>query len=324
MAIGLASGMKVQDSFVLAGYTETLAQAVELFNAASNGTLLYETMESVGHFSRETFFKSIGSLIQRRDITSTSALTDTALAMDENVMVKVNRIIGPIANTLDSLRKLGKDERDFSYNLGIQIAKAQVADALNTVVLAAGSVLVGQTALVNDYTAVGAGTLTHTALIGGLAKLGDRADAIKAWVMHSKAYFDLMANALADKVYEVASGVVYQATPGSLNRPVIVTDSPSLVITGSPNTYLTLGLTEGAGQVLISEPPIVTNQVITGQANLIQRLQGEYAYQLGVKGFAWDVTAGNNPTNAALGTAANWLVKATDLKDAAGVVVKTK
>ena len=54
------------------------------------------------------------------------------------------------------------------------------------------------------------------------------------------------------------------------------------------------------------------------------RLQGEYAYNVGVKGTAWDVANGGvNPDDATLGTGTNWDSVMDDVKDLAGVHIET-
>ena len=49
------------------------------------------------------------------------------------------------------------------------------------------------------------------------------------------------------------------------------------------------------------------------------------AYNLGILGYEWDMTAGGkSPDDTKLGASANWRKTATSLKDTAGVLVKTK
>ena len=54
------------------------------------------------------------------------------------------------------------------------------------------------------------------------------------------------------------------------------------------------------------------------------RYQGEYAYNMKVKGFTWDVTNGGaNPTAAAVATATNWDKTVADDKNIGGVQLVT-
>jgi len=120
---------------------------------------------------------------------------------------------------------------------------------------------------------------------------------------------------------------VQTGTPVTLNRPVLVTDDPSLVITtGSGSTavttYQTLGLTNSGIVIEDTEGEYVSFQEVLGLEQILRRMQGEYAYNLGLKGFTWDVTNGGaNPVASALATASNWDTAYVSEKDRAGVVI---
>ena len=64
---------------------------------------------------------------------------------------------------------------------------------------------------------------------------------------------------------------------------------------------------------------------VTGLENLVVRLQGEFAYNLGVKGFKWDTANGGaNPSDAAVGTGTNWDAAVSSYKDYAGIVIQSR
>ena len=61
---------------------------------------------------------------------------------------------------------------------------------------------------------------------------------------------------------------------------------------------------------------------VTGLEQILIRMQGEYAYNLGLKGFTYDVAnGGKNPVASALSTGSNWDVAYTSEKSRAGVVI---
>jgi hypothetical protein len=111
--------------------------------------------------------------------------------------------------------------------------------------------------------------------------------------------------------------------PG-LGRPILVTDSASLInTTPNPDQYFILGLTAGGVQLIDTETNDLIIDDVTGLEQLVRRYQGEYAFNVGIKGFQWDVTnGGSNPAAAALGTGSNWDKVVTDNKDTAGVVLQ--
>lgn len=146
--------------------------------------------------------------------------------------------------------------------------------------------------------------------------------------MHSKVYFNLVKEQITQKIDGVANFNVQTGTPVTLNRPVIVTDSDSLKVTsGSPavTDYYTLGLTSNGALCEVTETSDIVIDDVTGNEVLITRLQGEFAYNLGVKGFKYDVSSGGaNPNASAVGTGTNWDQVVSDNKQLAGVVLKSR
>jgi hypothetical protein len=322
MAIGTKSDFKIYNEQFFGGFTELLMQNADIFNAASAGTILVRPRRLKGDYEQESFVPEIASLITRRDVTSVSAATDLKMTQLEKASVKINRKIGPIAQTLDAWKKIAEDPQMFSLLLGQQTAKAALVDYVDTAIKAAIAALGNNSSVVYDGSA---GTMTHTALATGLSKFGDAAKSIKCFVMHSKVWFDLVKQSITDKITNVADVTINQGTAASLNRPVIVTDSAELVVSGTPNNYYTLGLVQAGIEIDESEEKDVESQIVTGLENLVMRIQGEYAYNLGMKGFTWDITNGGaNPTNSSIGTASNWDQVATDYRSLAGVRIKTQ
>lgn len=318
MAIGKQSDFVIYQEEFFGGYSEALEQNSDVFNAASAGSVVLRPNRLKGQFNKESFIKNISGLISRRDVTSTADVTDIALTQGEFVGVKIHRKIGPVANTLDSWRAIGETPQAMSFALGAQIGKAVAVEMANTAMLCAvaGITNLGAGALHDASTNTpSAGdmttqqTLNHYGLVKMLSKMGDASGNIVAWAMHSKPFFDLLGNALTDKLFEVAGVVVYSGNTGTLNRPVIVIDapSPSLYVDTTTDYYNVLGLTSNALVIDESEAQEIVSETVTGKENLILRVQGEYAYSLNMKGMKWDTANGGaTPNDAALGTATNW------------------
>lgn len=330
MADYLASNFKVYQEYMKTRAAETLQQQADGFNAAVNNAIILSTVEKAGDYEYESFFKDIASLVTRRDNTSVSAATKLSMAQDEFIRVKLNRKIGPVDQTRDSFRKIFArySETEFAGILGGQIAVAQQLDMMNSGLLAARAALDNVSSNAMRYTIPSNGTITTAGMVSGLALMGDRADRIVAWVMHSKPYYDLVKEQIAAKIDGVANFNVQTGTPITLNRPVLVTDSASLKVTsGSPavTDYYTLGLTASGVLCEVTETSDIVIDDVTGLENIITRLQGEFAYNVGVKGFKYDVGNGAaNPNATALGTGSNWDLAASDLKSVAGVVIKSR
>lgn len=331
MTIGKASNFTIYESELRGGVVETLTQASNYFNTAG-GVINLSTISRRGNYHKETFFKNISSLVTRRDTTSVSAATDLPLTMGELVSVKLNRKIGPVAQTYDAFNKvaMGMSPAEFSVLLGNMVGKSMQVEMLNSGLRACRAALNAQSAV--KYTIPANGTLTTAGLVNGLAKLGDAANNIVAFVMHSKPFYDLMLHQIGTSANgDIVSGVVVQgANPLTLNRPVIVTDSDALTVAGGSGSgaytdYFTLGLTANGIVLENTETERVVLDEVTGLENLVIRMQGEYAYNAGIKGFQWDIAnGGSNPNDTNLGTGSNWDPVVTSYKDYAGIIIQSR
>lgn len=323
MAIGKASDFVIYQEQFYGGMYESVVQNTTLFNGASQNAIRMVAAELKGDYNKESFLKYISGIITRRDTTSVAGVTDLAMSMDEKIGVKVNRKVGPVAQTLDAWRKAGLSSEEMSFKLGQMIGEQKMLDYVNTQIKALSWALQGQAGVVHDGSA---GTITHTALVNALAKFGDKAGSILCWVMHSKVYFDLVKQAIADKVYEIAGVTIYAGTVATLGRPTVVIDAADLFdATPAPDVYWTLGLVSDAALLVESEEQEIVAQVVTGLENLVLRIQGEYAFNLNLKGFKWDTTNGGvNPADAAIGTSSNWDKVAYSDKLLPGVALKTQ
>jgi hypothetical protein len=324
MAIGKASDFKVYQEYFQTGIVETLTQNSNAFNAASRGAIRLSTASLRGDYAYRAFFETISGLASRRDTTSVSTATDLAITQDEFISVKLSRKLGPVAQTMDAFAKAmgNRSAEEMNILLGNQVAKAMQVEMLNSTLTAGVAALNNQSDV--KYTIAASGTMTTAGLVSGLAKFGDAADRIVCWVMHSKVYYDLVAAQISANIDGVSNFNVATGTPVTLNRPVLITDSASL-LGGSPTDYYTLGLTADALQVENSEEETMVVDLVSGLDNLVYRFQGEFAYNMGVKGFKWDTgNGGANPDATALGTGSNWDAASTSYKDFAGVIIQSR
>lgn len=320
MATSTVSDFKIYNAQFQMGLWEGVTQALEGFNGASNGAILLSSKSHPGNYKQEAFFPLPSNLITRRDNTSTSAATAIKATQEEYVSVKTNRKIGPMEYTEDSIRKLGKTLQEASYIFGQQIGQAKMQGMLNDALTSVGAALESQSSVLYDATALSTKTLTTAYLNSVMAKLGDQSSRIVAWAMRSKPFHDLVGEQIAANVTNVADRVIYGGGPGTLGKPVIVTDAPALLNDETTDTYNVLGLVAGAVNVEESEQGDMLFERVGGLESIVQRIQGEYAATIGVKGFQWDITNGGaNPTDTALATTTNWDLIASSVKDAAGV-----
>jgi hypothetical protein len=321
VTIGTKSDFKIYHEEFFAGMVEVQEQNVAAFNAASRNGIRLVTRRMRGDYEKESFMKKVSSLISRRDVTSVSSATDLKLEQSDVIGVKINRKIGPVAQSKDAFRKISEDPRRFSYFLGQQWAPEILADQLNTV-LAGAEAALSFSGWPVDKTGESTKTMTTAYLVDALNKMGDRAGKVVCWVMHSKPYHDLVKEQIAGAITNVADVNVATGAPITLGRPVVVTDSSYLT---SGSNYQTLGLVADGLEVAESEERDIVTDEVTGLENLVIRIQGEFAYNLRIKGFQWDTTNGGvNPTIANISTQGNWDKVAADDKSIAGVYLRTQ
>jgi len=318
MATSVASDFKVYQEQVASSLTETLTQATEAITTGANGAIVMSTNVMKGDYMYRSFFQQATSVI-RQDITSVSAGTPVKLAQTDSVDVKLHRSF-----TIDAARKAfkmaGFNPDVFNVVAGQQVGREIITGMLNDGLLAARVAINNVAGVTNDVTAASPSSITSTNLLATLAKFGDAASKVVAWVMHSQQYFDLAKNEISNQVAPIYEGILQRVDVPGFNRPILVTDSASLI---SSSNYFVLGLTEGAIRLVDTEPTDIVIDDVTGLLQLVRRYQGEYAFNLGLKGYRYDVANGGaNPDATALGTGSNWDQVSTSVKDTAGIVLK--
>ena len=326
MATGTASDFTIVSEFFWAGLQEKVAQNIAAFNSASADTIRLSSKLLKGNFAQTTVLDLIADLVSRRDTTSVSAVDDLKIEDGNLISVKINRKVGPVGQTIDAWRKLGKTKEDMSRALGQQTGDAQAQDWLNTGLIALETALESVAAVNYDGTAAATKTINTPNLVAARALLGDAYMNIEAWVMRSEPYNELVSRQLVTEgvALDRVAGVAFtKGVPQTLGLPVLVTDSPALIdLNGSAtDTYTVLGLTKGALNVIQSEQSDMESAVITGFDNLIYRVQGESAFNIEVKGMQYVEATGANPTDATLGTTSSWAQVVSSMKSGPGVRV---
>lgn len=320
------SDLAVYSEYAYASMTEVLKQRIDLFNAATGGAIELRGAAHQGDFSDVAFFAKISGLVRRRNAYGSGSVAEKNLAHLVDTMVKVAAGTPPVRLDPGQFKWIQQNPEVAGAALGQQLAVDTMADMLNTGLGCAYAALSAQSDVVYDATGNTSpeDTLSFSNLNNGQAKFGDQASSISAWVMHSKPMFDLYGKNLtnAERLFIYGNINVVRDPFGKL---LVMTDSPNLVITGSPNKYAVLGLVPGAIATHQNNDFTANEQAINGDENIKRTYQAEWSYEVGVRGFSWDkANGGKSPNDAALLTSTNWDKYATSHKDLAGVVVKVK
>lgn len=327
---GTFQDFKIYQNEFHTAISEAVAQAAIEMNGGAGGAFNMRSLIQQGEFEKETFFQRVEGLVSRRDNTSVADISDLNMTQGELVAVKVNTKIGPVAQTIDAFKKIGQSPEVMSFTLGSQFGEDVVLDYLNTALTSAVAAMSSESDMIvdiindADFTEK---TLTHKSLVKGMSAMGDRAARVRAIVMHSKSFYDLLGDAITEKITNVADVAIYQGTTGSMGRPIVVTDSPALIKYDDTDPslivgYRVLGLTEGAVELTESEDRTITSELVTGKESLMMRLQGELAHNIAIKGFAINTPAG--PTDAELGDPTNYSYAYTTVKNGPGFMMEVE
>lgn len=318
------SDLAVYSEYAYSAMTEVLTQQVELFNAATEGAIILAPAALQGDYSDIAFWQKISGLVRRRNSYGSGAVSEKVLKHIVDTMVKIGAGTPPVRLDPGQFRWIQLNPEVAGAALGQQLAIDTLADMLNIAIGATYAALANEASNVYDATGLTSKVASFLYLNSTQAKMGDQAQQIAAWVMHSTPLFSLYANALTNAQQLFVYGNV-NVRRDPWGRVIVTTDSPNLLTFSSPNTtYHTLGLVRGGLIVQQNNDFDANEQTINGDENIKRTYQAEWSYNLGVKGFAWDKSnGGKSPNDAAILTGTNWDKYATSAKDLAGVVLET-
>lgn len=310
MVMTVNSDLTIYNSEAQTAYLERQQDVLDVFNAASRGAIVLRNEAIVGDFDKSTYYKNTGT-IGDRDVNSTADATLAGIGQGERVGVKYAWKYSPIAVTEESFKRRARNLSEFSQLMGSELADAELAHNIG---VAVGSL----SAAVSNNSAMSIGTADLASngvkvLTKGLRAFGDRAERVVIWCMSSGVYYDLVDKAIDDKVFNEDFAVIHGAQPGTLGRPVLVSDKFA-----DDTIY---GLQAGAITLTESQAPGVRLWQINDKENLALGFRAEGVVNIDLMGYSYKGSA--NPTMANLKAKSNWIKYAADDKSTAGVVIDT-
>ncbi len=312
MATTINSDMVIYNDLAQTAYLERIQEVFEVFNAASRGAIVLDSEMIEGDFRKRSFY-NIGGAIEHRDVNSTDPVTGKKIGAGEMVGVKVPFKYGPYETTEEAFKRRARSPEEFSELVGRDYADALMQGRLTyaTAALKAAISANADMSVAGEFSVDGRIVLTRA-----LRTMGDRFNRVAMWMMDSGNYFDIVDNSIAEKIYEEAGLVIYGGQPGTLGKPVLVTDETPA------NTVF--GLQAGAVTITESQAPSFRSYPINDQENLALGFRAEGTFNLDLMGYGWnDGVGGANPDLSAVGAAANWTKYANSNKSTAGVLIDT-
>lgn len=299
------SDMVIYDRTAQTSYLERIQDRIQLFNAASNGALVLRNESIEGDFDKEAIY-TLETEVAHRNVNSVSSQDDEKFGSDEIIAVKCPWKMPPVASTEESFKRRNRSVTEQAMLYGQQLADSVLAYQVSAAISALAGAIEGNASMTvsGSWSTDGKKVLTKA-----LRPFGDASERLILWGMHSADYFDLVDQAITDKLFGEIGITVYGGQPGTLGRPVLVSDKFT-----EGEIY---GLQRGAVDVVESQPPGLISERVSGFENIIIRSQAEGAFNVGVLGYKFAGSA--NPNNTALATPSNWSQYAVSDKATAGV-----
>jgi uncharacterized protein YjdB len=313
MAATVNNDMVIYDRLAQTSYLERIQDILEVFNAASNGAIVLRNEAVQGDFDKSAFYRILGA-IEHRDVNSTATADTKKISADERVGVKVPWKYGPYATTEEAFKRRLRDPAEFYTLVGQDLADAFLDGVIQHVFAAL------EAAIGSNSNMVATGSLAtdgKKVLTRGMRLFGDRFQRIAIFGMDSATYFNIVDDAIDQKIFNEADVVIYGGMPGTMGKPVLVSDKiPSDTI---------FGLQTGAVQIVESQAPGFRSYNIDDQENLAVGYRGEGTFNMELLGYSWNTNASPaapaNPKLSEIGTAANWRKHFTSDKSTAGVII---
>lgn len=281
MSTTVNTDLVIYDDLAQTAFLERRQDNLEVFNASSNGAILLDNELIEGDFRKRAFYK-VGGSIESRNVNSVDKVTGKKIGAGEAVSVKAPWKYGPYETTEEAFKRRGRSVDEFSEVIGVDVADATLEGYVKYGLKALTAAIGANADMVvtADIETDGKKTLTR-----GLRKYGDKFNRVVLFVMHSATYFDIVDEAIANKIYEEAGVVVYGGQPGTLGKPVLVTDTM--------DADAILGLVSGAVTVTESQAPGFRSYDINDQENLAIGYRAEGVVNVDLLGYSWDMGIGS-------------------------------
>ena len=299
------------------------AEVINLFNTAGGGTILLENRPAIqaagGEYTQTWRFKEISGLFARLNHADTGDLTPSSLVLAKGSSVR-QKNAGAVKLTDDEMDTQAASAEAFSANVGAQFAEYQlrrIRDLLISAAVAAIDSADTPTANVHvldvarGKTAGAKVKISMSYLNQLLAKMADAREDIRAFLMPSAVFADLVTDQISNyKVDTVLGATFINDLPVAFGRRLIVADIPALTVSqtsGYYSKYNVLGLGPAALRgVVVKDTGIqVQRELLPTVAYDLMRY--DFDIDVFIRGMQWKPSGATpNPTDAQLATAANW------------------
>ena len=314
MAVTITSDFKIREELLYSMFLNRTLIKSNVFNANSNGAFNIVNQKLSGETPKISQMDETSGLVSRRDVFGNIGdLTDKKIQESQVGGPKIRKTLGPVAVTQDSIDEKGWTENDIAAFISEMFAKQILENALSNIISILGTLIEKSS---NKF-------LQTKAVFGlddfleGLEFYDENEEMWVLTVVHSTDYVKaLKAAAAANRQNDVATLALSQGRLLAVGRPVLKSSNANLAITDADADTASdqagkwvFFLPRNCFNVVVSRPPAIVQQVVTGKSQLFLRFQAEYNHVLQPKQHEW-VGSDKNPTDAQLKTASNWTDRA--------------
>ena len=151
--MGFKDDFVIFQEYAYDNMVEEVRDNVELFNTASDGTIVLTGGTILGDYRESTFWPLQTGLVRRRNVYGTGAVGQTTMAMDKETSVKVAAGTEELLITPAYAKWIQQDPMQAAVVYGQQLAQQQVQDMVQTAVLSLTAAMENNSAdIVKDIT----------------------------------------------------------------------------------------------------------------------------------------------------------------------------
>lgn len=305
------SDVIIYNELVQTAYLERIQDNIDVFGGSSNGAISIRNELIEGDFRKQAFYNVEGS-VSHRDVNSDSLVDVSKIGAEEMVSVKCPWKFGPFKTTKEAFKRRMRSPEEFSLVVGMKMADETMSYWIQAALVSLDAAIDVDMRVSDSVKTSGKKIFTK-----GLRKMGDKFERIALLAMHSTTFFDVVDEAIDNKIFNEADIVIYGGQPGTMGKPILVTDKCA-----SDKIF---GLQPGAVSVVESQAPETIQYPINNEENISIGYRAEGAFNMELLGYSWDPEAGgSNPSLANLGNAKNWDKYASSYKATAGFVIDLK
>lgn len=302
------SDVIIYNDLVQTAYLERIQDNIDVFGGSSNGAISIRNELIEGDFRKQAFYKIEGS-VSHRNVNSDSPVDASKIGAEEMVSVKCPWKFGPFKTTKEAFKRRMRSPEEFSLVVGMKMADETMSYWIQAALASLDAAIDGKMRVSDSVTKSGKKIFTK-----GLRKMGDKFERIALLAMHSTTFFDVVDEAINDKIFNEADVVIYGGQPGSMGKPILVTDKCA--------ADKIFGLQPGAVSIVESQAPETIQYPINNEENISIGYRAEGAFNMELLGYSWEPDAGvKNPNLDNLGNADNWEKYASSYKATAGFVI---